>query len=287
MSPEAPVPIVEVTQEETMAGGAANVAANIAAFGAKVSLAGVVGNDYAGERLGSLLGEHGVDASLVVDRNRRTTVKTRIFGQGKQIIRFDEEEKIGIRAESRDAIIAYIREELEQSDVVLVSDYAKGVVSPELMREILALCEAQKKKIIVDPKPKNKELYVGVALITPNHHEAKAMFDPAASETDDTDLYGSHLLESLKCAVLVTRGAAGMSLYETGCAAKHMAAIAKEVFDVTGAGDTVVATAALALAAGASAEDASMLANHAAGVAVGKSGTATVSLAELKASINR
>jgi D-beta-D-heptose 7-phosphate kinase/D-beta-D-heptose 1-phosphate adenosyltransferase len=283
LSPEAPVPVVEVKAESFRLGGAGNVAANIQSLGGRVILAGVVGNDLPGERLIHEIEAAGIKSDgVVVDRSRQTTIKTRVVAGSQQIVRFDRESMSDLSKEAADRLLEVVTNRLAEADAVLISDYAKGVISKRVARQILSLARRHRKIVVVDPKVHHFPLYKGATVITPNHHEALAFAHlPAWGQEDLLAVAGRELLRKLEVkAILVTRGEAGMSLFEDG-RVTHIPAVAKEVYDVTGAGDTVLAALALAMASGASLREAAVIANHAAGVVVGRAGTATISREEL------
>ncbi|MBI3781374.1 MAG: D-glycero-beta-D-manno-heptose-7-phosphate kinase [candidate division NC10 bacterium] len=283
ISPEAPVPVVEVKAESFRLGGAANVAANIRTLGGRAILVGVIGNDPHAERLVDQLQAVGIKGDgVVVDRNRPTTIKTRVVAGSQQVVRFDRESALEMSKEATERVLELAVEHLREADALLISDYAKGVISKLVARQIIPLARRRKKIIVVDPKVHHFHLYKGATVVTPNHHEAAAFARFRLREGGDPDELGRELQQKLEVnAVLVTKGDQGMSLFEDG-GVTHIPAVAKEVYDVTGAGDTVVATLGLALASGASLKEAAVIANHAAGVVVGKMGTATVSQSELK-----
>ncbi len=283
LSPEAPVPVVEVQAESFRLGGAGNVAANIRSLGGRAMLVGVVGNDLPGERLIHQIEAAGVKSDgLVADRARPTTIKTRVVAGSQQIVRFDRESMSDLSKEVEDRVLEQVAKRLADADAVLISDYAKGVISKRVARQVLAHARRSRKIVVVDPKVHHFPLYKGATVITPNHHEALAFAHlPAWGQQDVLVVAGRELLRKLEVkAILVTRGEAGMSLFEDG-RVTHIPAVAKEVYDVTGAGDTVLAALALAMASGASLQEAAVIANHAAGVVVGRAGTATVSREEL------
>jgi len=283
ISPEAPVPVVAVRSESLRIGGAGNVATNIAALDGQADIVGVVGNDAAAERLTHELERVGVKAhGLVVDGGRPTTIKSRVVAGSQHVVRFDRESDAPLSPAVRHRVMQQVRERLPEADVLLISDYAKGVVGSSLVREVLALAGRLKKVVAVDPKVQHVPLFRGVTVIAPNHHEAAAAARILVREEADLLRVGRALLRRLRAhAVLITRGEQGMSLFEAGRPATHIPTAAREVYDVTGAGDTVMAVLALALAAGASMREAAVLANYGAGVVVGKRGTATVSRIEL------
>jgi D-beta-D-heptose 7-phosphate kinase/D-beta-D-heptose 1-phosphate adenosyltransferase len=283
ISPEAPVPVVAVRSETVRIGGAGNVAANITALGGQARLVAVVGQDAAGERLGQELKLAGVEPDgLVMEPSRPTTVKSRVVAGSQHVVRFDRESDAPIPPPVRAKLLAGVRRWLPETDVVLISDYAKGVIGAALVREILALAARHRKAVTVDPKVQHVALFKGVTVLTPNHHEASAAARIPIRREADLLRVGSALLRRLRAlAVLITRGEQGMSLFEAGRAVAHIPAMAREVYDVTGAGDTVMAALSLALAAGTDMRQAAIIANYAAGIVVGKRGTATVSRAEL------
>lgn len=287
ISPEAPVPVVAVRSETVKVGGAANVAANIAALGGRVSLVGVVGNDVQAERLAHELELVGVQSDgLVVDASRPTTVKSRVVAGSQHIVRFDRESDLPLSALVRARTVEMVRERLPQADALLISDYAKGIVGPQMVRDLLRLARRHKKLVAVDPKIQHMGLFRGVTVVAPNHHEAAAAAGIRIRGEADLLRVGEVLLRRLKVhAVLVTRGEQGMSLFESGKPVTHIPTSAREVYDVTGAGDTVVGALSLALASGASMHEAAVLGNYAAGVVVGKRGTATVNREELDRAI--
>ena len=282
ISPEAPVPVVDVRRESMHLGGAANVLANLVALGARGAVVGVVGNDAAGRRLQTGLRDLGVqDQFLVVDESRPSTTKTRIIAHSQLVVRADRESRNPVTGKLEEKIISCLKEALKQADAFVVSDYDKGVVTPSILREILPVAYEQA-PVLIDPKLRNFNAYRPATLVTPNHLEALRM-----SDTEDHSDDGSHhaakvIREKLGCdAVLITRGDRGMMLLEGDGQPVYVETAAREVYDVTGAGDTVIATLAAALATGATMLEAATLANHAAGIVVGKVGTATASAEEL------
>ena len=287
ISPEAPVPVVDIRRESVHLGGAANVLANLIALGARASVVGVVGNDRGGERLRSALREINSaqpDDYLVIDASRPSTIKTRIIAHNQLVVRADRERRTPIDTATEDRIIAALKDALADADAFLVSDYDKGVVTPRILAEILPLAY-QSAPVLIDPKIRNFASYRPATLVTPNHHEALRL----TNLEDDSDA-GLHqaaklIREKLGCdSVLITRGDRGMILLEQDNDPVFVDTVAREVYDVTGAGDTVIATLAGALAAGASMLEAATLANHAAGIVVAKVGTATATADELLAS---
>lgn len=283
ISPEAPVPVVDVRRESTHLGGAANVLANLVALGARGTVVGVVGNDDAGTRLRNGLRELGARAgdNLVVDETRPSTIKTRIIAHSQLVVRADRESRTPVDAKLADKIVTTLKDALREADAFLVSDYDKGVVTPQILGEILPLAY-ERVPVLIDPKLRNFNFYRPATLVTPNHHEALRM-----SNSEDYSDDGSHhaatiIREKLGCdAVLITRGDRGMMLLGADGQPVYVKTAAREVYDVTGAGDTVIAALAAALAAGTSMIEAAILANHAAGIVVGKVGTATATAEEL------
>jgi len=287
ISPEAPVPVVEVERQTLALGGAGNVVSNLVALGAAPSPLGVVGDDVDAERLRYAFRalQVGVDG-LVADASRPTTVKTRIIAHNQQVVRADRESRIAIDEEIEDRVAARFETEIETADAVVVSDYSKGLLTARLLGRTLKSARGRGLISCLDPKLRSFTHYQPVTVITPNNQEAsEAAGIPIQDEASLIEA-GRKLLSSIDCrAVLVTRGEEGMSLFTDGGRVTHIPTVAREVYDVTGAGDTVVATLALALAAGATVEEAAVLANHAAGVVVGKVGTASVTRDELLATI--
>jgi len=287
ISPEAPVPVVDVRRESVHLGGAANVLANLVALGARGSVVGVVGNDAAGERLRTGLCELGTVDQLVVDETRPSTTKTRIIAHSQLVVRADRESRVSVTAKVEDQILTSLKQALKHADAFVISDYDKGVVTPRILREILPLAYEQV-PVLVDPKLRNFNSYRPATLVTPNHFEALRMSD-SEDQSDDGSLHAAKVIrERLGCdAVLITRGDRGMMLLEAGDKAVFVETAAREVYDVTGAGDTVIAALAGGLASGATMLEAATLANHAAGIVVGKVGTATASADELLATFDK
>lgn len=289
ISPEAPVPILEVTGRTSTAGGAANAAANVASLGGKVALVGAVGDDPAGVALREHIAAAGIETKgILVDAARPTTQKTRIVARAQQVVRIDHESRAALEGESAEALAERAREAIAEADACIVSDYGKGVVSPALVEAVVAAARAKGTPvpIVVDPKRRDFTTYRGATVVTPNLNELEVATGVHAGTDADVVAAGDKLLAALGGgAVLVTRGAAGMTLLEPGKAPVHTHARARTVFDVTGAGDTVVSTLALCLAAGIPLPDAIEVASVAAGLVVSKMGTATVTLAELEAAM--
>lgn len=288
ISPEAPVPVVDVNREELLLGGSANVLKNIYSLGGQGELCGVIGADLMGDRLVELVQRLPSSVQGLMRGERPTTVKTRVVAQGQQVVRFDREEKGTPSRKTLEGLIAYLEQHLREFDAVIVSDYSKGVVNEPLMIRLHQLRRDRVQQagrslpLIVDPKPVNLHRFVGATVITPNNLEASVMSGMEIRSEQQLLAAARTIRDEIDCeAVLITRGEAGMALLQKNDELVTIPAMAKEVFDVTGAGDTVAATLALGLASGCSMRDAAILANHAAGIVVGKVGTASVSRDEL------
>jgi D-beta-D-heptose 7-phosphate kinase/D-beta-D-heptose 1-phosphate adenosyltransferase len=288
ISPEAPVPVVDIRRESAHLGGAANVLANLRALGVRADVVGVVGDDRAGERVRAELraaGAEGAGESLIVDGERPTTVKTRIIAHSQLVVRADRERRTPVEGRAAERLAEVLGRLLAGADALVVSDYDKGAVTPGVLAEVLPLARAAGVPVLVDPKIRNFNSYRPATLVTPNHHEALRL----TGGEDDTDegvaAAARAIRRQLGCeSVLITRGERGMMLLEGDGPPAYVPTAAREVYDVTGAGDTVIATLSAALAAGATLLEAATLANHAAGIVVGKVGTATATAAELLAS---
>ena len=284
ISPEAPVPVVDVRRESVHLGGAANVLANLLALGAHGTVVGVVGTDDAGKRLRNGLHELGArDDNLIADETRPSTTKTRIIAHNQLVVRADKESRARVNAKLEDEIVSGLKEALRDAHAFVVSDYDKGVVTPRILSEILPFAY-ERVPVLIDPKLRNFNYYRPATLVTPNHHEALRMSDSEDHSDDGSHHAAKVIREKLGCdAVLITRGDRGMMLLETDGQPVYVETAAREVYDVTGAGDTVIAALAAALATGATMIEAATLANHAAGIVVGKVGTATATADELLA----
>jgi D-beta-D-heptose 7-phosphate kinase/D-beta-D-heptose 1-phosphate adenosyltransferase len=288
ISPEAPVPVVEVRRESVHLGGAANVLANLRALGVRAAVVGVVGADRAGERVRAELrdaGAHEPEENLITDVSRPTTLKTRIIAHSQPVVRADRERLTPVDGPVEERIVAALRKLLKVSDALVISDYDKGAVTRAVLGEILPAAEAAGVPVLIDPKLRNFDSYSPATLVTPNHHEALRVTN-TEDDTDEGVARAARLIrERLGCrSVLITRGERGMMLLEGGGEPVYVPTAAREVYDVTGAGDTVIATLAASLVSGATLTEAAMLANHAAGVVVGKLGTATATAEEVLAS---
>ena len=287
ISPEAPVPVVNVVDKKYRLGGAANVLNNIQALNGQGFLCGVIGNDEMGNKFSQKIKQLGVTTDgIIIEDNRPTTVKSRIIAdQRQQVVRCDQEVRTKITPASRKKILAYLKNAVKNVDVLTISDYEKGVISTALLEDLLSLATRRGLIICVDhPKRTNHTVYTKRAhIVTPNKKEAARLSGIEIETEKDLEMVGRKLLTILSCkAVLITRGEEGMTLFESAKGkVTHIPTKAKEVYDVTGAGDTAIATLAMALAVGASYEESARIANHAAGIVVSKLGTATVTPKEL------
>jgi D-beta-D-heptose 7-phosphate kinase/D-beta-D-heptose 1-phosphate adenosyltransferase len=286
ISPEAPVPIVEVSGESYVLGGAGNVAANIRALGGIPVLAGIIGKDSAADRVRFLMSELGMESSALLTDDRPTTVKRRIIAHNQQIVRTDRESREPLTSDRNHAVAAAFSKWLPTVKGVIVSDYDKGVANRELLGLILPEARKTEVPVYLDPKVQHADFYRPITLIKPNQREAELLVGLTIGNEEQLEEAGRRLLEKFDCPyVLISRGEGGISLFDHG-QSHHFPTVARDIFDVTGAGDTVIATLAMARAAGAEMEEAVILANHAAGIVVGKVGTATVSQSELLADFN-
>lgn len=283
ISPEAPVPVVHVESESLKLGGAANVFNNILALGGQADLCGVIGADESGRLLlKELGGRRPGRGGVVIDHDRPTTRKSRVVAHNQQIVRYDVERRTELTGLLQRRILRYVESRLKELSCLVVSDYAKGVVTASLMTELTRLAGQRKIPIVVDPKVEHFGYYKGVTVVTPNHLEATQAAGVHGEDDQTVNEAGTILRQRLGCqSVLVTRGERGMSLYQGHGDHWHIPTRARQVYDVTGAGDTVVGTLALALSTGATMREAAVLANQAAGVVVGMVGTATVTAEQL------
>ncbi len=289
ISPEAPVPVVEMKRRTYVAGGASNTAANVAALGGQPVLLGVVGKDSPAHQLREVLAAGGIATdSLIADIDRLTTTKSRIVAHSQQIVRLDCEQREPLSPHLEDELIRLAAARLENVDACIISDYAKGVVSARVAQSVIRLARQAGRPLIVDPKGTDYSKYQGATLIKPNAQEAEACTKQEITSDKSLLAVSQRLLEMLTgSALLITRGPQGMSLFREGLAPIHIPSLCRNVFDVTGAGDTVAGTLAMGLAARGTIEQAMHLANHAAGIVVGKVGTATVTLDELSNEVQR
>lgn len=292
ISPEAPVPIVDVVSESFLLGGSANVANNIIALGGKATVSGIIGKGSAGRVLQDLLVENGIGTDGVLEDKRPTTVKTRVIAHNQQVVRFDKEERKKLEGKSLTALMTYLQKAVPEHDAVIISDYKKGVISAAIVGAIVKYAKPSNTFVAVDPKVGHFHFYKNVSLITPNLMEASQGSGVEIRDEKSLLKAGKALLDRLGCkSVLITRSEDGMSLFKKPAGSRavsveHFPTFAKKVFDVTGAGDTVIATFALAIAAGATLEQATVIANHAAGIVVGEVGTATASPERLLSALN-
>lgn len=284
ISPEAPVPIADVVSTMCVPGGAGNVACNIKALGGEVYLVGVIGKDKAGKELLEKLKKMGIGAQgIIVDGNRPTTLKSRIIAHHQHVVRVDRETKAPIDKNLCEKISRLSEKVMDKVDAVLISDYAKGLMIPELTSRIIALAKKYRKIVSVDPKGSNYSKYRKATIITPNRKEAEIATGIPINNEDNLLRAGYKLLQETEARyILITRGEKGMSLFQKDCSPIHIPSVVSEVYDITGAGDTVVAALTLALACGVRIEKAIEIANWAAGVVVRKVGTATVTSEELE-----
>lgn len=289
ISPEAPIPVIAVERQLSMPGGVGNVARNVAALGGEAILIGVIGDDAPGNELKRLIGsEDRMIADLVYDKGRQTTVKTRFMAAGHHLLRADEGEvKASIDEAAEDQILRALEAEIGEADAVILSDYAKGTLTLRVIKAAIEIARKTSKPIVVDPKSRDFSRYQGATLLTPNLKEVQEATGHSGKSDEDAALAGdSARMMAGAEALLVTRSEKGMTLVGEGMSAQHFPTRALEVFDVSGAGDTVIATLTMALAAGAGFADAAALANAAAGIVVGKVGTAVTFPEELANSLH-
>lgn len=283
ISPEAPIPVLRIEQEKTMLGGAGNVACNISSLGGAVSFISVIGEDAAGEDIEILLNDvSSLDINLIVDPDRQTSQKSRFVSGNQQMLRADMETTHSVSDEIANIILEIAEEEIAECGALMLSDYGKGVLSDDVLSRLILLARSQDKPVLVDPKGSNYRCYAGATLVTPNRKELEQASGKPTRTDEEIIAAATHLIEQCGIdGVLATRSADGMSLIRNGHPAWHLPAEARAVFDVSGAGDTVAAVISVSLAAGGDIQDAAKLANAAAGIVVGKSGTATVRMPEL------
>jgi D-beta-D-heptose 7-phosphate kinase/D-beta-D-heptose 1-phosphate adenosyltransferase len=281
ISPEAPVPVVEVNKDTSCLGGAGNASHNLKSLGAFPLLVGIVGNDAEGQ----WIKENVTDSrGIFADDNRPTIVKTRIIAHQQQVVRVDLEKKTAISSMIEEQLFNFIRE--ETYDGILISDYNKGTLTKSLTSKVLSFAQERRIPVFVDPKFENFFLFSPVTLITPNHFEAERIVQHECWTDSEAERAGQKILSQISALYLILkRGEQGMTVFEKGKKPLHIPTGAMEVYDVTGAGDTVIATAALALLSGGSIQEAAILANTAAGIVVGKIGTAAVTSEELLSSL--
>ncbi|MEE9441193.1 MAG: D-glycero-beta-D-manno-heptose-7-phosphate kinase [candidate division Zixibacteria bacterium] len=283
ISPEAPVPVVQINRESSSPGGAANVAANIIGLEDKPLLIGIVGNDSPASILDWLLREQGIDtAGLVTNPQRPTTIKTRIIAHNQQVVRADKEVRSDISEEMESRVMSLLDARKDGLKAIIISDYGKGMITKSLLKELIDFSLKEDIFIAVDPKDGNFPLYGKVSLITPNHHEAGRAFGLKITDEESLKTVGEGLMKKLDpLSILVTLGLKGMALFQRGSDLQIIPTMARKVYDVTGAGDTVIASFVSAIAAGASLEEATVISNQAAGVVVGEVGTAFITKSKL------
>ena len=288
ISPEAPVPVVDVRDETRMLGGAANVFNNIACLGGEVLLCGVVGDDDNGRYIMGKIKDMGANLDgIITEDGRPTTIKTRIIAHNQQVVRLDREERKPITEETEDRIVRFIKEYESQIRSIIIADYGKGVITEDLMKKIRGITLRSNIPLLVDPKVGNFHCYRDAYIITPNHHEAGAFCQKEIYDENTLIYAGQEIREKLNCKnVLITQGKDGMTLFQEDGEIFHIPTVARKVFDVTGAGDTVISTLCLGLSVGMNLVEASMLSNIAAGIVVGEVGTSCVRVEELKHAIN-
>jgi D-beta-D-heptose 7-phosphate kinase/D-beta-D-heptose 1-phosphate adenosyltransferase len=279
ISPEAPVPVVRITSRTTQPGGAANVGNNVLSLGGRLHLYGVLGNDEAGAEIRRMLSEQGADLSGVVsEAGRPSTIKTRVVAQNQQVVRFDEEQPHDIAAATREVLLQSVSAAIPTLDVLLLSDYSKGVLTEELVRDLIERCAAHAVRVVVDPKPGNIARYHGADLVKPNLGEALALFgqqaDGQLQPMEDVCREVRKLAGSRQ--VIITAGQEGMHVLDAKDEYRHLPGLPREVYDVAGAGDSTLAAIALALAAGADLFQAAQIGNLAGSIAVGHLGVTAV-----------
>ena len=286
ISPEAPIPVVSVRQERWALGGAANVAANISTLTGDAYLFGVLGDDAAQKILFALAKQKGIEIDGIhIDARKTTIQKIRVIGQNQQLLRIDYENTDYIEENINEMFLSQLSK-ISKLAAIIVSDYAKGTISGKLMHELKLFSKANNIKLIIDPKPGHKDFYKDIDLVTPNLKEAQQMSGIVVNNRESLEECGIKLMEELSCSVVITTGEKGMSVFQMNKKPVHIPTRATEVFDVSGAGDTVVAAIGMALISGATLTQAAEIANFAAGLKVRKAGTAPVHLDELKQAVS-
>ncbi len=283
ISPEAPVPIVEITSDKYLLGGSANVAANIKALGDEPLLLGTVGEDEASVKLSLLLKEKRISNDFIVnDPSRRTTMKTRVIANNQQVVRTDRENIHELNKDIEHKVLSRFKSVVDDISAVIISDYGKGVITLSLLEQVIQICLEKDIFVAVDPKETHFHNYRKVSVITPNHHEAGFAYGKRIRTEQDLLEVGNGLLKSLEAkSILITRGADGMSIFRSGQEPTHIPTFARKVYDVTGAGDTVIATFVSAICGGADLVEAAVVANAGAGITVAEVGTAAVTVPQL------
>ena len=289
ISPEAPVPVVWAKSESFMPGGASNVANNICALGAHAYMCGIIGDDEAGRTVVTELAKNGINSEgMLIDASRPTIEKTRIIAHHQQIVRIDKESDGPLKSRAIARILSYVKSKIEDIDAIIIEDYGKGLIVPRLIRELIILAKRHKKILTVDPKKEHFTSYAGVTVIKPNRKEAEEASGVKIKDKSSLNRAGKKLLKSLKAeAVLITLGEDGMALFERKKDCVCIPTVAQEVYDVSGAGDTVIGIFTLARVAGAKMNEATHIANIAAGVVVGKIGIGVCEPDELKSHLNQ
>jgi len=289
ISPEAPVPVVEIMSDKLLLGGAANVAANIRTLGDEPLLLGVIGEDEASNKFRQLLAQRGISSDFcVTDHSRQTTIKTRIMAHSQQVVRADRENRHELGSKIEAIVLERFRSVADDIKGVIISDYGKGVITLSLLQKVMDVCREKNIFVGVDPKETHFHNYQHVSVITPNHHEAGFAFGRRILNETDLIEVGNGLLKELEArSILITRGPDGMSLFQVDKEPTHIPTFARKVFDVTGAGDTVIATFVSAVCAGATLAEAAVVANAGAGITVGEVGTATVTAPQLLEELER
>lgn len=287
ISPEAPVPVVLVNRSSFMPGGACNVVNNIRSLGAEAYVCGIIGQDQTGAILMDEIRQRGINTEgIFVDPARPTTKKTRIIAHHQQVVRVDQEVEGTVKATMLEEIICFIEKIIKDIDAVIIEDYGKGLIQPKLIKRIITLANKHKKIVAVDPKEEHFSYYKNVTVITPNQHEAEVAGGVKIRDEASLKLAAKRIINRVKCrALLITLGEKGMALFEASRKYIKIPTVAREVFDVSGAGDTAIASFTLAKASGANMEEAAYISNVAAGIVVGKLGVATVAPEELKKEI--
>lgn len=289
ISPEAPVPVVDIQSENLLLGGAANVAANIRSLGDTPLLLGVVGEDDASIKISQLLKRKSISSDyLIHDPGRRTTIKTRIIAHSQQVVRADREDNRELDEDIENKVLNRLESVIDEIGAVVLSDYGKGVITATLLDRVISLCRENKVHVAVDPKETHFNSYRHVSVITPNHHEAGFAYGRRINSEADLLEVGNGLLAKLEAeSILITRGPDGMSLFQAGAEPTHIPTFARQVYDVTGAGDTVIAAFVSAICAGADYAEAAVVANAGAGITVAEIGTATVTPEQLAKELKR
>ncbi|MFC1839963.1 D-glycero-beta-D-manno-heptose-7-phosphate kinase [Thermodesulfobacteriota bacterium] len=287
ISPEAPVPVVNIMDETRRLGGAANVLNNIISLGGQAILCGVTGDDESGKYITEQIENSGITPEgIITDQSRCTSVKTRVIAHNQQVVRFDRETKKPAGPDIIKKLKKTIKDNLKKIDAIIIADYGKGVISSKLIRAIKKLISGTGIILAVDPKIENFKYYQEVDIVTPNHHEAGSFCRFEITDEESLIRAGNYILDKIKCkSVLITQGKDGMTLFEAGSNPSHIPTVAMKVFDVSGAGDTVISALSMGLAAGMNRQSAALISNFASGIVVGEVGTSTVSAEDLKTAI--